>query len=403
MVRAGLLAALLLTGCTDDLPTVDGSMPPADGGQDDLGVRDGGGALAGAFTIAGCATLDQTTDVPRCTGAAPLELTFVPLVAGVDTFVWTFTGGDPPASKAITPSVLFAKPGSYSVGLAAGGSGGTITASASVVVVAGGAGAACVDASDCDVAGGLTCVCGGGSCPGGLVVGLCTRLCGGGAVCAPGEVCADLARGGTGVMPTADGGADEDGGVPNNGDAWRQPLCLRACAASTDCRTGLTCREVPALAAGASSGGSYGWKKGCFADPLGDDGDACDGADGLPAPALCLSGRCDPLGARGLCTSDCTTVACPTLAACATFNGQPAAPVCLRRCEAAATTCPSAANDPLLDCEPAGKLGALGFTISPGEPPATLYCAPRRCTVPADCAPAGVCTTLAGGSFCTKS
>jgi hypothetical protein len=383
-------ACLLLAACGDNLPTYDGSIP-LDGGVGDLPVpSDGSAALAGAFTVIGCSTLDQSMVSPRCTATAPAELTFVPLAAGVTDFVWSFPGGTPSSSRAITPTVVYAQAGSFTVTLAAGGPGGTTVSSGMVVIGAGATSAACMHDSDCDVASGLACVCGDGACPGGLAVGLCSRSCAPGS-CAPGEVCADLARGFT---ASADGGAP-DGGGP---DAWRHPLCLRGCTSDTDCRVGLHCREVPSLAPGVSEGGAFTWKKACFADALGDVGDACAGASGAPEADRCLSGRCDPLGARDVCTADCASTSCPSYAACATFNATPAVHTCLRRCSAT-----EPCDDPLLACVPAGGAGGFGFTIMPPDPTAFGFCAPKPCTMASDCAPAGVCTSSSGASFCTKS
>jgi PKD repeat protein len=391
-----LWLALSTAACSPP-ETIDASVPP-DGGSSELGAApDGGARLSSAFTIIGCTTLDTSTDVPRCSGPAPLDLTFVPISAGVDTFVWTFAGGDPGSSQLITPTVRWTKAGQYTVQLAAGGPGGTIIAASTIRVTAGGTGDPCSDSSDCDVAAGLSCLCAGEGCPGGLAVGLCTRACTGGG-CAPGEVCADLERGGGAPPdlgpPDPDAGA-ADGGNPN---VWRRALCLRTCAAAADCRTGLACREVPALASGAAAGGAFTWRQACFADVLGDVGDACRGPDGLVANDRCLSGRCDPLGARGLCTSSCSvTQLCPAVASCATFTGAPQG-TCLRRCDA---THPC--TDPLLACQEPDPSGTLGFTVLPGDPAHTQYCSPRRCTTPVDCDPAGTCSPLGGASFCTAS
>ena len=381
--------------------SIDASVPP-DGGPSELGATpDGGGALTSAFTIIGCSTLDTSTEVPKCSGPPPLELTFVPITAGVDTFLWTFTGGEPGTSQAITPTVRWIKAGVYAVQLAAGGPGGTISAASTIRVTTGGTGDPCGDSSECDVAAGLSCLCAGGDCPGGLAVGICTRACNGGG-CAPGELCADLERGvvaapdlgSTDLGPSdADAGAADGGGTSSN--VWRGTFCLRACTAGTDCRTGLLCREVPALASGATAGGTFTWRQACFADVLGDVGDACRTADGQVANDRCLSGRCDPLGARGACSADCsTTELCPTAASCATFTGA-LIHTCLRRCD---TTHPC--TDPLLSCQEPDAAGSLGFTVLPGDPAHTQYCAPRRCTLPAECDPAGTCTPLGGASFC---
>ena len=399
-MRRACLLMLLVAGCGDGGGNVDQGAP-ADLGIGDVGApSDGPLTLRGAFTIVGCTTLDTSTGQPRCSGRAPLSLTFVPLGAGVSTFVWTFTGGDPAMSKAITPAVTYGTPGVYAVALAAGGVGGTTTATGTVVVSSGTTASPCLDDTDCDAAAGLFCVCKPGEpgCVGALSTGFCSRDCSGG-VCAAGEICADLTRGGAWVPPSgADGGVGVDGGA--TGDVWRRALCLPACAIGADCRWGLGCRELPALAAGGVAGGSYTWKRGCFADVGGDDGASCVDAAGQLDPSRCLSGQCDDFGARGLCTSACATTSdCPSTAACAALNGPPARSLCLRRCDAD-FACDA---DPLLDCEAANQVGGLGFMITPAEAPSARYCAPLRCTMPTECAPSGTCTAMGGGSFCLRN
>ena len=350
------LLCLVAGGCGDDFVNVDGSMPPLDASSGDLGpLPDGGVPLMGAFSMAGCATLTIVNGEPVCEGPAPLRLTFVPLLTGATTYVWTFTGGDPTMSSVINPSVLYARPGSYGVQLAAGGPGGTVAASGKVLVTAGGAGAPCSDDSDCDGVNGLSCLCGHGAngCPGALGSGICTRSCEA-STCDGGQVCVDLQRGFSAPMSFSDGGV-ADGGVPQ---PWREPICLPGCTTSDDCRPGLSCREVPSLMPLGVSGGPYTWRRACFANALGDDGDACVSPSGDADPSGCLSGRCDPLGARGLCTSPCDDFGCPSSAACIAFSAAPAQHLCLRRCDA---TYPC--SDPLLDCLPAGQPGSLGFTV----------------------------------------
>jgi PKD repeat protein len=378
--RSLWLVALLLAGCGGGDGNVDAGAP-IDLGIPDVGaLSDGVPALRGAFTMTGCSTLDTSTGQPKCSGRAPLTLTLVPLGSGVDTFVWTLPGGTPATSKAIAPSVTYATPGVYSVMLAAGGTAGTTTATGTVVVSAGVTGSGCLDDTDCDAGAGLFCVCKPGEtgCVGALGVGFCSRVCSG-SVCGGGELCVDLTRGGV-YVPGSD-----DGGVA--GDVWRRALCLPSCAAPSDCRAGFLCRELPSLSAGAIAGSAYSWKQGCFADIGG---------------SRCLSGRCDPYGARGLCSSPCTTSSdCPTSAACATYNAPPSAPVqaCLRRCDASFLC----SGDPLLDCEAADQVGGLGFTVTPSEATSTRFCAPLRCTMQAQCAPSGSCTAVgSGGSFCLR-
>ena len=395
-MRRAWVLALVLAGCGDGNGGMDAGAS-MDLGVPDLGpASDGPPALRGAFTISGCSTLDTSTGQPKCSGRAPLTLTLVPLGSGVDTFLWTLPGGDPATSKAITPSVTYGTPGVYAVTLAAGGSAGTTTANGTVVVSAGVTGSGCLDDTDCDAGAGLFCVCkpGEDGCVGALGVGFCSRACSG-AVCGTGELCVDLTRGGAYVPGGGDGGGPA-------GDVWRRALCLPSCSAPGDCRTGLSCRELPALPAGGAAGGPFSWKQGCFADVGGDDGDACAAPSGQPDDARCLSGRCDPYGARGLCSSPCTTSSdCPPNAACATYNAPPAAPAkaCLRRCDATFLC----AGDPLLDCEAANQVGGLGFAVTPSEAPATRFCAPLRCTMAAQCAPSGACTAMGGGSFCLRN
>jgi PKD repeat protein len=390
-MRRAWIVALLLAGCGEGGGNVDASAPY------DLGIPDVGQPLEGplplrgTFTVVGCSTLDTSTGQPRCSGRAPLTLTFVPLGSGVDTFVWTLPGAVPAMSRETSPEVVYGTPGTFSVTLAAGGVAGTTTATGVVVVSAGVTGSPCLDDTDCDAGAGLFCICKPGEpgCAGGLSVGFCTRSCAASA-CAAGEVCADFTRGGA-WQP----GTDGDGGVA--GDVWRRALCLPACVSPSDCRVGFDCRQLPVLPPGGTPGGAYSWAGGCFADVGGDDGTSCRSASGVFDPSRCLSGRCDPYGARGLCSSLCTTTAdCPSFAACATYDAATSTHVCLRRCDAS-LLCD---GDPLLDCELAGQVGGLGFTISPAESSSVRYCAPFRCTMPGQCDPSGTCTAMGGGSFC---
>jgi hypothetical protein len=206
-------------------------------------------------------------------------------------------------------------------------------------------------------------------------------------------VCTDLTRGGAYVPGGDDGGAA--------GDVWRRALCLPACAVAGDCRVGFSCRELPVLSAGGVPGGAYSWKRGCFADIGGDDGDSCFSATGQVDNSRCLSGRCDPYGARGLCTSDCSTNAdCPTTAACATYNAPPSGPAtaCLRRCD---MKCDG--DDPMLGCQGVNQPGGLGFVVTPGEPSGGTYCSPLLCMTASQCLPSGTCTPISGGSYCLRN
>src|SRR5262245_6548205 len=127
-MRVALLCALVaLVGCGETDGPADLSSP-VDGGMLDIGIADGPPPVLGAFTITGCHKLEFAGEEPTCTGPAPLRVTFVPLSSGVDAWVWSFKGGDPPDSQVITPEVRYDKPGTFDVTLAAGGTGGTTTA-----------------------------------------------------------------------------------------------------------------------------------------------------------------------------------------------------------------------------------------------------------------------------------
>jgi PKD repeat protein len=394
-----ILLAFGLPACGDDFAVTDGAAPGDDSGVTELGLSgDGGGPLAAAFTMVGCEHLDFQGATPRCSGPAPLDVTFVPLAAGVSTYLWTFQAGDPASSNAISPAVRFGTIGAYTVTLVAGGASGSSTFTGMVVVTSGALGDPCLSDSDC-AAMGLMCLCAGdAACPASLRSGICTRECGaagglGASACDPGALCADLTRG---VTAAAVDGGTADGGGGALGAPWRRALCLPSCLQAGDCVAGRICRALPALMNGAQLGGAYQWKLGCFAEVPGEIGDACLDADGAPAPDRCLSGRCDPLGARGLCTADCTADPCSTESACVTFN-QAGTRRCLVRCDGAHLC----AGDPLLDCELPG-VGGLGFSPPPDEPAGTAYCAPKRCTKVADCAPAGTCAQMGAASFCTR-
>ena len=64
--------------------------------------------------------------------------------------------------------------------------------------------------------------------------------------------------------------------------------------------------------------------------------------------------------------------------------------------------------DPLLACQRADPVAgdmagpAIGFTVPLTEPPDATYCSPRRCATDKDCAPAGRCPPVDGGTpWCT--
>lgn len=411
-LAAGALAALaVLWACLS--PPINLSTSRSDGGSDgSSGSTDGNSALIGQFTIDGCADLSFPAGEVRCVGTAPLRVTLVLIQLGATTYRWKLVaqggpvdggasgdagavgdGGagdvsllDDAASRSPSPSVILKTPGTYQVTLGVAGPGGTATAAGTILVRPAPLGAACTQDGQCEA--GLRCLCGqdtpgrDGTCPGGLQAGICTRSCDG-RVCPTGSLCLDLSR-------TSSTGLD--GGT---GDAWRQPICIPACAGGQQCRADLTCRELPALPAGGRAGDPYTFGAGCFVTVPAGVGESCSNPSGLLDANLCATGVCEPLGLRNLCTAPCG--GCPTSAACAAWNSAtapaPSGPRCLQRCSAM-TPC----GDPLLACVMGGGAGALGFSL-PGEPTATTVCAPRSCSGPADC-PGGRCAALAGGSFC---
>ncbi len=417
------LGALVVgaAGCGEPNVTLDGAVSGDLSTSSDLAVSlDATAGVEALFTVVGCAQLTIVDGQIDCRGPAPLSLTFVPLTSGVSTAAWTFVGGVPNASAALSPTIAYSSVGVYEVGLAAGGAGGTVSASGMVEVTAGGTGAPCLTDQDCDGNQSLRCWCAGGACPGALAAGFCTRPCDT-TTCGSGQLCVDLTRGlvapvsadewqrpDGGLCPVdgglcrLDGGLDggyrprfEDLGAADlalaDGGVWRSVVCVPACSVTADCRAGLSCRALPLVAPPVVA---EPWKLGCFADLLGDVGSSCVAPDGELDPGMCLSGRCDALGARGLCTADCSLAACPTGSGCITFRDEPDNALCLRHCSAS-TPC----ADPLLSCVSAGGGGGLAVSTATGERPGQMYCAPKPCAMASDC-PGGSCQLAAGASFC---
>ena len=385
-----VLGALGVPGCQSGFHEFDASTAHDEGVPDEGVLLDGGVPVAAVFTITGCDQLVfDTAGRPTCKAGPHRALTFVPLGPGVQTLVWTLPGGDPATSALVSPTVTWSADGTYAVMLATGGSGGSAVSSGTVNIVAGAAGAACLGPSDCDATLGLTCLCSAEQgCPAGLAAGFCVRPCAM-TSCAFGEVCIDLSRG-----PK---GADVDGGVPDGGvdGGYRIHACLPACTTSASCRLGLSCRSLPQVAVGATEDEPYAWARACFAEVPGAVGESCDDVDGIPEPGQCITGRCEPLGADGVCTDVCgADQPCPDSAACVTIPS--VGPRCLLRCQTE-----SDCSDPLLACQGPGP-GGLGFSLSSSEPASTTLCSPKRCTGVADCTPAGTCVSLGGGQFCAK-
>jgi PKD repeat protein len=421
-----------LWGCRDRA-----YVPPSAGGGGSAGFDAGGatdgapGAIALDFTVTGCPDPDRYLANRQCAGAAPLTLGFSPVSsAPLFRLLWDFGDGTP-ASFDRAPSHDYTLPGLYDVTLVGDGSQGTVsrTRRGFILVAPAAAGATCDVDAQC--AAGLTCLCGAAApCAPTLARGLCSASCGGGAVggaggrdgdggsgadagsgaggsdgggsasggrdggaggavagaCSTGAICGDLAPGGAGE-------AGGPGALP-----WRSAICLRGCATDGDCDPGLRCRDLP----GDPGAVTAGWVKGCFgAFPL-DVGSPCRAADGALAGGQCTSGRCEDLGALGLCAAACDELRpCPSGSACASFGDGRA--LCLQAC----LTAGDCTRDPLLGCETAGTPGALGFTIAtpPSTPIAASYCAPRTCVTDADCGPAGICAgadSAGDGGHCIR-
>ena len=121
------------------------------------------------------------------------------------------------------------------------------------------------------------------------------------------------------------------------------------------------------------------------------------------------SDECDSGSCRcGVCTLECENDgSCASLAnaTCALAEspghdtqcgaGVETEGICLPRCDPL-----HPCDDPLLGCQAADPQGALGFSVPSGEPSGATYCAPRRCSAPADCPAAGTCRPGGAGSFC---
>jgi PKD repeat protein len=386
----------------------------ADGGRDapaiDAPTADVPRPLAVDFAVTGCARHD--IGEARCSGLAPLTVSFSPVSSPALTrFVWTFGDGAPTSTER-APTHTYALPGTYDVTLVAAGEVGSVsrTRARLIEVTPVRAGALCGVDGHC--AAGLRCLCGAGdTCGPTFMRGICTApcptgTCAGAAVCAtvdlpsggangPGDAGtpADDARDANGDAASDadanDAGAPADGAAPSAGA--RAPLCLIPCTDDAGCPAGLACRALPAPAPSAAR-----WTRACVPPSFHEVGDTCRDASGQRDDRACASGTCAALGALGVCTASCGSGApCPPGSACATFgNGQT---LCLRTCGAAAPC----TRDPLMRCEPAGGAGPLGFQISPAIPGAT-FCAPSACAAQADCAPAGTCAPLGAGGHCVR-
>ncbi|HEY0705761.1 MAG TPA: PKD domain-containing protein [Polyangia bacterium] len=395
-VVALALAAAGCVGCDDDPPAgvIDAGIetaPPMD-------ANDEGSVVAPSidFTVIGCPSYDGS--IPRCTGPAPLTVSFAPITTGnVTRLLWDF--GDQTTSSDSLPTHTYTLPDSYDVTLLGAPGLTSPPRPGFIQVTANPLGGACDITPQCELP--MSCLCGETSeCPTAFARGVCTVSCAQ-AACPAGAICADLGRGLT---------------APEK-QPWREPSCLRACASDAACAPGQRCRFLPITNNGTSS-----WGRACFFDFPADPGAACRGPGGDVQDAVCLGGRCADLGARGICSVDCSASACPSGTACAHFaDGRQ---LCLPRCNPSLPC----GDDPLLACSTPGGVGPLAFTIPvpPVDPPPDAgvadagapdapvtmtdaapdaaaptgpitVCSAKRCTSDTNCLPAGTCKDAPNG------
>lgn len=361
---------------------MDASVPDLPSIDQALAIDDGGPSTTAAFSIIGCESFSITEIGALCIGKPPLELTFVSLLSGTTSNVWTLTGAVPSSSMQLSPTVVYDQPGTFLARLAAEGPGGTSVSTGTIVVTPGGTSSPCRTDADCDASAGLSCLCQGNTCPGGLVVGLCTKDCDA-ASCDSGSVCVDLDRA-RGPRPSGDGGvggaAPGDGGVPATMDAWRRRLCLPTCTDDTSCRPGLACLQLATRPNGA-------YQRACFARVAGEVGAPCRDGAGAPDPTACFSGRCLAIGGFGQCSEDCASITCPNGSQCANVAGQSA--VCVSECDSQMSCA-----DALLSCQSENASDDLGLSSTSGKP----LCAPKPCGGDGDCSPLGTCET----GYCSR-
>lgn len=330
--------------------------------------------LAIDFAIQNCPAFDAQT--PACTGTVPFTVRFVPMATTlVTSYLWDF--GDSPASVSLaSPSHTYTVPGTYTVALVARGSDAqwvSKTHTSFVIAEANDIGSACESDQQCDS--GLFCLCARpGECATGPAHGICSAPCKSG-ICDSGSVCAGLltASSTTTVVTSP----------------WQAPICLRECSSDEDCDGGLRCRTLPPGPAGSA------WVRGCFADTPADVGMPCMDVAGRLRGDLCSSGECADIGAKGLCTMNCSESSCPPGSDCAQLGD--GRKLCLRPCVGSF----DCSADPLLTCV-TPSIGDLGYHLvsASTSDAASSYCAPIPCILDETCKPTGACQADSGGGHC---
>ncbi|MBT8491532.1 MAG: PKD domain-containing protein, partial [Deltaproteobacteria bacterium] len=253
-----LLSLLLCAACGDNVVPagLDGG-PPRDAaaGSDAAIPRDGAPPLAWVdFTAGGCDfTLANPDAGPRCSGFAPLTVTFEPLSPSpIDEYRWRF--GDETDDKTTEPAAqpvhTYAQTGLYDVSLSASGAGGSGSAvkSGFIEVLPAPASRPCTADEQCQAG---QCICKDDDCAPAFAVGLCAASCDP-ETCPEGTVAAELSPVDT---------ADQD---------WEQCLCLQDCS-TLGCPSGTSCQDLKSTS---------GWSRACLpAGLLAPIGASCQSLD----------------------------------------------------------------------------------------------------------------------------
>lgn len=324
------------------------------------------------FIVQGC----DNYVMDKCSGVAPLTLTFIAVTEGDSSnIVWDL--GD---SSVISPGHLmithtYEKPGRFTVTLAREDRTGIINEQKIdfVDVEPAQPGAAC--SKDINCASGK-CIC-HGTCTFPLNNGFCLEECSNTGCIEPAAACVNLA-------------AKSDA----SSEPWQKQVCLMSCTTDQDCqRSGFKCQLAPT---------KNKWQKVCLPPLLRFIGAPCRSATGVPDASFCLGDLCLDIGASGYCSNSCLTNDCPEGTRCATLKEPFNTSACLLRCDTNDET--QCTTDPFLTCELPDISGQYGFEITnSADPSGSRYCAPKRCAYNDDCGPNGRCDLEIGGFCVTQS
>ncbi|HEY0712150.1 MAG TPA: PKD domain-containing protein, partial [Polyangia bacterium] len=170
-----MTTGLACAGCDD-------GDPPAgmtDGGPDvapPMDAPEEGPVVAPSidFTVIGCPLFDGS--IPRCTGPAPLTVSFAPITTGnVTRLLWDF--GDQTTSSETLPRHTYTLPDSYDVTLLGAPGLSSPPRPGFIQVLPNPLGGACDISPQCEIP--MTCMCGETSpeCPTAFARGVCTVSC----------------------------------------------------------------------------------------------------------------------------------------------------------------------------------------------------------------------------------